>query len=118
MTTTEHISLHVRPMDQPDERLEPPLGRIDVTALGRITIVRIVVQPGWRWSTSMGPTAGTASCEVPHTGYVISGRLHVAPDDGSEGELKAGDAFTLAAGHDAWVVGDEPVEFLEIVVAD
>lgn len=117
MTTITRPGLHVRPMDQPDERIEPPLARVDVTTLDGITIMRIVAEPGWRWSTSMGPSAGTPSCEVPHTGYVIAGRLHVVPDDGAEGELVAGDSFTLAAGHDAWVVGDEPVEFLEIVAA-
>ncbi len=28
--------------------------------------------------------------------------------DGSELELGPGDAFAIGAGHDAWVVGDEP----------
>ena len=35
-------------------------------------------------------------------------------DDGSELTVNAGDAYRLAPGHDAWVVGDEPalgVEF-------
>ena len=29
-------------------------------------------------------------------------------DDGSERELGPGDAFVFPAGHDAWVVGQEP----------
>jgi hypothetical protein len=118
MTTTTSSSLTVRPMDEPDERLEPPLARIDMTTLQGITLVRIVVEPGWRWSTSMGPIAGTATCQVPHVGYVLRGRLHILTDAGEEGELGAGDAFTMGAGHDGWVVGDEPVEFLEIVTAE
>jgi len=38
-------------------------------------------------------------------------------DDGTESELVAGDAFTCAAGHDGWVVGSEPLEFLEVATA-
>jgi hypothetical protein len=89
-----------------------------MTTLQGTTLIRIVVEPGWRWSTSLGPSVGTASCEVPHVGYVLRGRLHILMDGGEEGELVAGDAFTLAPGHDGWVVGDEPVEFLEIVTAE
>lgn len=29
-------------------------------------------------------------------------------DDGSEAEIGPGDVFVIPAGHDAWVVGDEP----------
>lgn len=114
MTTTTSAPLRVRPMDEPDERMEPPLARIDVATLDGTTIIRIVAQPGWRWSTSMGPTAGTATCQLAHVGYVISGRLHIVSDDGTEGDITAGDAWALDAGHDAWVVGDEPVHFLEV----
>ncbi len=54
------------------------------------------------------------SCEVAHTGYVVSGRLHVRMDDGTEAELGPGDVFTCAPGHDGWTVGDEPAVFLEV----
>jgi uncharacterized cupin superfamily protein len=30
-------------------------------------------------------------------------------DDGTEKDFKAGDVSFLKAGHDGWVVGDEPV---------
>ena len=114
MTTVQSASLVVRSMDEPDERREPPLARVDVCNIGDTTIARAVAQPGWKWSESVKPIAGTDSCEVAHTGYVISGRLHIVMDDGNEADLKGGDAFTCAPGHDAWVVGDEPVAFLEV----
>lgn len=117
MTTAQKTGLQVRSMDQADERREPPLACIDVTTIGESTIGRAVAQPGWRWSTSVKPIAGTESCEVAHTGYVVSGRLHIAMDDGQEQDLKAGDVFVCAPGHDAWVVGDEPVQFLEFSTA-
>ncbi len=113
MTTTQ-ASLTVRSMDEPDERREPPLIRVDVTTIGDTMIARAVAQPGWRWSESVKPIAGTDSCEVPHTGYVVSGRLHVRMDDGTEAEIGPGNVFSCVAGHDGWTVGDEPAVFLEV----
>jgi hypothetical protein len=52
-------------------------------------------------------------CPVNHIAYVAAGRLHAEHDDGSEGEFAAGEVFHLAPGHDAWVVGDEPVVLIE-----
>jgi hypothetical protein len=43
----------------------------------------------------------------------VSGRLHADHEDGSAGDVTAGDVFRLAPGHDAWVVGDEPVVLIE-----
>jgi len=56
-----------------------------------------------------GPLAGMGSCPAPHLVDVVSGRLHVRMDDGSQGEAGPGDALWIAPGHDAWVVGDAPV---------
>jgi hypothetical protein len=35
-------------------------------------------------------------------------------DDGTEDEFGPGDVALLPAGHDAWVVGDEPVVVIDI----
>jgi hypothetical protein len=53
------------------------------------------------------PIAGTESCQAPHVGYAVSGRMAFRMDDGTEGEIKAGDAFVLPPGQYAWVIGDE-----------
>jgi uncharacterized cupin superfamily protein len=50
---------------------------------------------------------GTESCQIDHVGYVASGRLGVAHEDGSQVTLSAGDAYRIGPGHDAWVDGDE-----------
>ena len=55
------------------------------------------------------PIAGTGSCEAPHFQYHVSGRLAIRMDDGSEFIAGPGDITSLPSGHDAWVVGDEPV---------
>jgi quercetin dioxygenase-like cupin family protein len=69
---------------------------------------RGVFEPGWRWSEHVKPIAGTDSCQTAHLGYVLSGRMHIVMDDGSEGECGPGDAVYIAPGHDAWTVGGEP----------
>jgi hypothetical protein len=69
---------------------------------------RATFRPGWRWSTDVKPVVGTDSCQLAHSSYVVSGRFHVRMDDGTERELGPGDAHVVSAGHDAWVVGDEP----------
>ena len=43
---------------------------------------------------------------------------HVVHDDGSEGDAGSGDAYIIEPGHDAWVVGDEPVVVLEFESAE
>jgi uncharacterized cupin superfamily protein len=40
-------------------------------------------------------------------GYVLSGRMKVVMDDGTEAEVGPGDVCSIAPGHDAWTVGDE-----------
>jgi hypothetical protein len=35
--------------------------------------------------------------------------MHVVHDDGTEQEIRPGQAYVIEPGHDAWVVGDEPV---------
>jgi hypothetical protein len=101
-------------MVQPDETRGFPLGRLELLSLGGITFGRGTFQPGWRWSTSVKPLVKTKSCEAPHLQYHVSGRLHVRMDDGSEMEFGPGDVSLLPPGHDAWVVGDEPVVVIDI----
>jgi mannose-6-phosphate isomerase-like protein (cupin superfamily) len=96
-------------LDQPDETRTFENGKAEVVTLGDFSASRLVFEPGWRWSENVKPIAGTDSCQVFHTGYHVSGRLHVRMDDGTEEEVGPGDAYVIPPGHDAWVVGEEPV---------
>jgi hypothetical protein len=99
---------------QPDETRTFPLGQLELVTLGGVTFGRGTFQPGWRWSTSVKPLVKTASCEAPHLQYHVSGKLHVQMDDGNEMEFGPGDVSLLPSGHDAWVVGNEPVVVIDI----
>lgn len=107
---TQHTAekTEVVSFDRPHEIREFPNGKLELVTIGNATVGRGVFYPGWRWSTSVQPLAGTRSCEAPHFQYHVAGVLRVLMDDGSEFDCRAGDVSLLTAGHDAWVVGDEP----------
>jgi mannose-6-phosphate isomerase-like protein (cupin superfamily) len=93
-------------------------GQVQKVKVGESTISRCIFEPGWRWSKSVKPIAKTDSCQVHHVGYILSGRLRVATNDGQEAEIGPGEAYEIQPGHDGWVVGDEAVmsvEFLGVV---
>ncbi len=94
---------------RPDETREFPNGIAEILNVGGGAVGRLVFKPGWRWSKDVKPIARTASCEAPHFQYHVSGRLAIRMDDGSEFVAGPGDVTALPSGHDAWVVGDEPV---------
>ena len=97
----------------PDETRNFPKGKIEIVKLGNITVGRATFEPGWRWSECVKPIAGTSSCQVEHTALVVSGRLHVRMENGTEFESGPGDVSITPPGHDAWVLGDEPVVFID-----
>ena len=98
----------------PDELRPFELGAGEIVRVGLQTIGRAALQPGWRWSTHMQPLMGTPSCPVHHVQVLLSGRFVVRMDDGEEMEFAPDDVFDIPPGHDAWVVGDEPVVLLDI----
>ena len=108
MQQTEHKSF-----GQPDETREFPHGVAEVLSVGDADIGRLTLQPGWRWSNDVKPIAGTESCEAPHFQYHVSGQLAIRMDDGTEMIARPGDVTSLPSGHDAWVVGDEPVVVID-----
>src|SRR3990170_5493362 len=93
----------------PDEVRQFEKGKVELVKVGGAMVGRGVFQPGWQWSKHVKPIAKTRLCEAPHFQYQISGTMHVVMDDGTEKDLKAGDVSLIPPGHDAWVVGNEPV---------
>ena len=103
--------------DNPDEVRTFDKGKFEIVHVGGMTIGRATYQPGWKWSVHVGPLVGKKSCDVEHVGMVISGRVTAAMDDGRVVEMKAGDIFYVAPGHDSWMVGDEPYVSLHLLGA-
>jgi hypothetical protein len=108
MKKTEH-----RSFDKADEVREFANGRAEILNVGDAEIGRLVLQPGWRWSNDVKPIAKTESCEAPHFQYHVSGQIAILMDDGNEFIAGPGDVTSLPSGHDAWVVGDEPVVLVD-----
>jgi uncharacterized protein YjlB len=100
-------------LDSPEEVRPINNGRVEIVNLGDVSAMRATFEPGWKWSESVKPIAGTDSCEVAHMGYMMSGRMMIKMDDGAEIEFKAGDVGVIPPGHDAWVLGDEPAVWID-----
>jgi hypothetical protein len=111
IATSEKAEL--KHFNRPDEIREFPLGKLELVKVGGATIGRAILQPGWKWSTSVMPIAKTKSCEASHFQYHVSGLLEVKMDDGTILLCKPGDISLLPEGHDAWVVGNEPAVIVD-----
>jgi len=101
--------MEVKSLNTPDETTNFDKGKLELVQIGGARIARTVLQPEWRWSTSVKPIARTENCESPHFQYHVSGTLHIVMDDGTEKDVKAGEVAIVLPGHDKWVVGNEPV---------
>jgi quercetin dioxygenase-like cupin family protein len=119
MPTAVSVSrLEGKSHDTPDEVRSPANARIEIVRLEGYTLGRFVFQPGWRWSESIKPVAGTDSCQNSHVGYAVSGALTIRLDYGTERTFRAGESYTIPPGHDAWVVGNEPAVVIEVMSAE
>jgi quercetin dioxygenase-like cupin family protein len=123
------LDVILKRFEQPDEVRTFEKGKFEIVRIGgptdasgmqtpQMTIGRATYEPGWKWSVHVGAATGAKSCQVEHVGMVISGRATAAMDDGRVIEMKAGDVFYIAPGHDSWVVGDEPYVSLHFMGAE
>ena|SRR5438270_681491 len=106
-------SIQHKTFGSPEERREFPNGHAEILHFSGGDVGRMVFEPGWRWSQDVKPIARTDSCQAPHFQYHVSGRLAIRMDDGTEFIAGPGDVTSLPSGHDAWVVGDEPVAVID-----
>jgi len=88
-------------------------GKVDLINIGGGTVGRLTLEPGWQWSKHVKPLANTEWCEAPHFQYHLSGRIGIKMQDGTEFESGPGEVTALPQGHDAWVVGNEPVVLID-----
>jgi mannose-6-phosphate isomerase-like protein (cupin superfamily) len=103
-------------LDSPDETRNFGEGQMQIATISDFKVARLSLQPGWKWSEHVKHLAQTDSCQVRHTGYVVSGRMKVVMEDRSEADLGPGDAYVIEPGHDAWIVGNEPFVGVDVSV--
>jgi hypothetical protein len=97
----------------PDETRTFTHGRVDIVRVGPSTIAQLSLDPGWHWSEDVKPLAGTDTCQARHVGFMESGRLQVTMEDGTRLDIGPGETYVIEPGHDAKVVGNDPVVALE-----
>ena len=107
-------AMHRKSFGAPDEVRRFPKGIGELVHVGSLTIGRGILEPGWRWSTSLKTVQGSPSCQVHHLEMLLAGRFRIEMDDGETAEFGPGDVFDVPPGHDAWVVGDEPVVLVDV----
>jgi class 3 adenylate cyclase len=105
--------IHSKSFDEPDEVLELPLVTIKTVLLGEVPVAWHVHEPGWVWSEHMKPIVGTPWCLHRHQGVQLAGRLEVTTDTGARRVVGPGEVYDVPPGHDARVLGNEPVVMVE-----
>jgi class 3 adenylate cyclase len=100
--------LQAKDFAAPDDVRTMPKVRFETVGLDDATVGHCSFQPGWHWSTDMGPVMGSPSCPIRHLGYSMSGRMRVVMDDGQTLDIGPNTVFDIPPGHDKWVIGDEP----------
>ncbi len=76
---------------------------------------RATLEPGWRWSQDVKPAVGTEWCQAHHIHVLVAGRFAVRLADSDDvEEFGPGDVFDIPPEHDAWVVGDDPVDLIDV----
>jgi class 3 adenylate cyclase len=105
----------IKDLDEADDVRLLGRGRGTFVDMGNGSVIgRAVLEPGWRWSVDLKPFVGTPSCRVHHLQLVLSGRLGLQMDGGEPFEVEPNQVVDLPPGHDAWVVGDEPLVLVDM----
>lgn len=108
-------ALAVKSFDAPDRKRCVEKAEFDLVSVDDYSVARLVLQPGWRWSESLKPLAGSGLCQHHHLGFCVSGVLEVQSSDGLRSTIRANDTYAIPPEHDEWVPGPESfvaVEFL------
>lgn len=110
-------ALESKSFNEPDEKRRPPKTEVDVVHLGDTSLGKFTFEPGWKWSETVKTVVHTESCQNSHLGFCIAGTLTVEMEDGTRATIRVGDAYSIPAGHDAWVENDETFVGYEILSA-
>jgi len=88
-------TIQTKSLNTPDETNNLPKTKIEVITFGELSLMKLTLEPGWRWSEHVRPMAGTELCEAPHFQYHVQGTLHIVMADGAEFDARPGDVTAL-----------------------
>lgn len=114
---TGSLLLAPKSFELPDEIRRFEKGTVEIVTVGEYSVARGTFSPGWHWGEHLKAIAQTNLCEVEHLGYVLSGKMRIRMQDGTEAEFGAGDIMAVRPGHDAWVLGKEPCVIVDFAGA-
>ena len=49
--------------------------KIEAVNVGGQRIMKLILQPGWKWSSDIKPVVGTESCQANHLGLIVAGTV-------------------------------------------
>jgi quercetin dioxygenase-like cupin family protein len=97
-----------------DDRNKAPLAELETVTVHGQSFTRATLDPGWSWEEHIRPIAGGGTCQAAHLQVVLSGRMEVEMMDGTTEEVGPGDIIYIGPGHLARVLGDQPVQVIEL----
>ncbi len=100
--------------EQPDEVRTFDKGQILIADVDGHMVGKAVFEPGWRWSECVKPIVGGDRCQMDHLQYTLKGRMRVEHADGTTQDIEPGQIAHIPPGHDAWVVGDDMFEAIDV----
>ena len=78
-------SIEVKSFNNPDEvNTNFNNAKMESVNVGGERVIRITLQPGWKWSSDVKPVVQTDSCQTKHLGIITSGAVCCRHDDGTE----------------------------------
>ncbi len=95
------LEVILKKFDEPDEIRNFETGKFELVHIGGMTIGRATMILAGSGSAHVGRSLGEKRCDVEPVGMVLSERATAAMDDGRVIEMKAGDIFYIAPGHDS-----------------
>jgi hypothetical protein len=88
--------------------------QLDSVPAGLGRVKRTIYPAGFRWAINMKPLVGTDYCMHAHVGMLVKGHIQLRFADGCARDYVAPCALVIEAGHEGWVLGDEPAVLIEV----
>jgi hypothetical protein len=79
----------------PAETRTPAKTTVEIIRMGGVAASRMRLEPGWRWSECIKADRGRRALSGPPRRSAASGTMRVVHENGSEQEIRAGEAYVM-----------------------